>query len=161
MQNEIYNGDIYYKREIPSVLYSLRGYNTNWHFPETVNKVGASSGYTGGVNKCPYDGPFAYKHLGQVAEVKMTAIGDCSAVFEVTGQDQVNGIYVRQGGIFNGDVYYKRESPTVLYALRGYNRNWHFSVELDKNTVRSDNFDHFSLSSSITLVSSYVCRSLL
>ena len=38
MQNEIYNGDIYYKRENPSVLYSLRGYNTNWHFPETHDR---------------------------------------------------------------------------------------------------------------------------
>ena len=72
MQNDIYNGDVYYKREHPSVLYALRGYNNNWHFSTTVNKNAGSSGWKPSSEQCPYGGVFRYNNVGQMPEVSTT-----------------------------------------------------------------------------------------
>ena len=157
MQNDIYNGDIYYKREHPTVRYALRGYNQNWHFPTTVNKKAGSSGYTPARDECPYTSSgFRYKGMGVVEGATLSglfvfwfteslskplAIGDCSASFEVTGNDAVQGTYVRQQGLFNDGIYYKRQEEPTLYAIRSQNgignrRNYNFSPELNRYAVR-------------------------
>ena len=74
MQNDIYNGDVYYKRESPTVRYALRGYNNNWHFPETVNKVGSSSGWKWANEECPYGGVFQYANIGPVVDAITTGL---------------------------------------------------------------------------------------
>ena len=54
--------------------------------------------------------------------------------------DVINGNYVRQQGVFNEGIYYKRQEEPVVYVLRGsaeYGyRNWHFSDELNSYTVK-------------------------
>ena len=75
MQNDIYNGDIYYKREHPTVRYALRGYNQNWHFPETVNKLAGSSGWTSAGDECPYTSSvFRYHGMGVVEGATLSGL---------------------------------------------------------------------------------------
>ena len=69
MQNDLYNGDVYYKRETPSVRYALRGYNNNWHFPTTINKSANTSGWKSAGEACPYDGVFRAHNIGQMPQV--------------------------------------------------------------------------------------------
>ena len=75
MQYDIYNGDIYYKRETPTVRYALRGYNNNWHFPETVDKFANSSGWMPAEDQCPYTtSTFRFEGIGVVDGVTLTGL---------------------------------------------------------------------------------------
>ena len=58
----------------------------------------------------------------------------CSNAFTVTGNFNIDGLYELQADIFNDDVYYLREKPTIMYAYRNATgpakNNWHFDSEL-------------------------------
>ena len=75
MQNDRYNGDVYYKRETPSVRYALRGYNNNWHFPTEVSSVASSSGWKPAGDECPYTtNTFRYSNQGVIDGVTVSGI---------------------------------------------------------------------------------------
>ena len=75
MQDGIFNGDVYYKRESPSVRYALRGYNNNWHFPTEVSSTASSSGWKDAWNECPYTtNTFRYHNVGVVEGVTVTGL---------------------------------------------------------------------------------------